>query len=207
MSMIEKHINSEPTIIISLPRSGSSMTAGIFAHHGAWYGTCKSGDKNNSKGYFENLKVKDFMIKNFGRIVHSGIPAKRGILSREDFEQLILDDGYPNDGTPWIVKFSAMYFPPWIEAFPDANVVCVRRSIDSIKNSGKKSKMLNKEEPIQPHIDMMEWAAKEYNAININYENVINGEYIEINQALLDSGLTPNKQIIDEFVEPSLKHY
>lgn len=200
-------ITTPPTIIISLPRSGSSMTAGIFAHHGAWYGICKSPDKNNPKGYYENLKAKDFMIKNFGRIVHSGIPAETGKFSREDFEQIILDDGYPNDGTPWIVKFSAMYFPPWIEAFPEANVVCVRRNKQSIIESGKKSKMLVKEEPIDPHIEMMEWAAREYDAININFENIISGDYTEIELALKEAGLEPDHRIIDDFVDPKLKHY
>ena len=200
-------ITTPPTIIISLPRSGSSMTAGIFAQHGAWCGTCKNGDKNNPKGYYENLKVKNFMINNFGRIVHSGIPAETGKFSREDFEKIVLDDGYPNDGTPWIVKFSAMYFPPWIEAFPKANVVCVRRNRQSIINSGKKSKMLTKEKPIDPHIEMMNWAAQEYNAISINFENLINGEFSEIKLALQEAGLEPDEKIINNFVDPKLKHF
>lgn len=200
-------ITTPPTLIISLPRSGSSMTSGIFAHHGAWTGSCRGPDKNNPKGYFENLRAKDFMIKKFGRIVHKGEAAQKGVVDPEEIEQVILDDGYPNDGTPWVVKFSAMYFLPWIEAFPDANVVCVWRNIDSIINSGKNSKMLTKEEPIEPHIIMMKWAKNNYNAVNVNYENIVSGHYDEIYTALQNANITPQKEIIDSFVDPSLKNY
>lgn len=34
------------------------MTAGLFAHHGAWVGPSLRADRNNPRGYFESLALK-----------------------------------------------------------------------------------------------------------------------------------------------------
>jgi hypothetical protein len=200
-------ISTSPILIISLPRSGSSLTAGIFAQHGVWTGHCKSGDNKNPKGYFENLKVKHFMIKKFGRIVHAGIPADNTKTSRHELEKLILEDGYPNNNQKWLVKFSALYLPPWIEHFPNAHIIIVRRNVESIKQSGKQSGMLVKEKPIPAHLSMMEWAENNFNTSTVHFENLINQDFSEIKQALKDVGIEPKEDIIKKFVNPKLAHF
>lgn len=39
-------------------RSGTSLTTGLIAHHGAWVGPSLRADRNNPRGYFESLALK-----------------------------------------------------------------------------------------------------------------------------------------------------
>jgi hypothetical protein len=51
-----------PSIFVTgASRSGTSMTAGLIAHHGAWCGPSLEADAKNPRGYFESLALKQQM--------------------------------------------------------------------------------------------------------------------------------------------------
>jgi len=56
-------MRDDPILIASPPRSGSSLTAGLLHWAGLFGGSMKVGDRWNKKGYFENLRVRDILIR------------------------------------------------------------------------------------------------------------------------------------------------
>ena len=53
----------EPILIVSAPRSGSSLLSYILNESGVQIGICKQGDEFNLKGYFENIRIRNIIIK------------------------------------------------------------------------------------------------------------------------------------------------
>ena len=52
-----------PMLIVSPPRSGSSLLSYILNESGVQVGICKPADEFNKYGYFENLRIRDYIIK------------------------------------------------------------------------------------------------------------------------------------------------
>ena len=125
----------EPIIVLGQPRSGSSMTAGIFHHHGVWTGTCRAADDSNKKGHFENIPIRNLLIGTHKAIVHKGVVAQKIAGFREQVLQHISNDGYT--GGPWLWKGSTMYWPAFFEFEP--KFVVVNRPREQIFKSCRNS--------------------------------------------------------------------
>lgn len=114
------------------------MVAGLLALSGAWTGQTLAGDPHNPKGYFENLALREGVTK---RLLHalgcdplgiSKLPVLAELPKVEGLAEPILaaldKQGY--DGTrPWLFKDAktALLWPIWRDAFPNARWVVVRR--------------------------------------------------------------------------------
>lgn len=193
----------DPIIIISLPRSGSSMTAGIFARHGVWVGPYKDGDSRNAKGYYESLPFKQAIIKTVGKIVHKGVLAPEVKGWRQTAERILENNGY--DGGPWLVKHSAMYYPIWHEFSP--KFICVRRNVESVKKSGKASGYLTNAAAIQPHVEAMDYVRDHLGGVDVFTDEVVYGNFESLRRAFDHAGISFVPGIADDFVEPNLWHY
>lgn len=192
---------TDPIIIVSMPRSGSSMTAGIFAKHGVWVGPARKGDRYNAKGYFESLPFKELLIKHAGRIAPAGKLAKPVQGWREIAENTIAKHGYT--GGPWLVKHSAMYYPVWHE-FPNAKYICVRRDADEVMRSGKQSGFFRADDAVQPHIEALDYCRDVLGGVDVDTAAVVAGDYSTLHKAFAYVGLEFDATIVDEFVDPSL---
>lgn len=195
-------LKSRPIIIISMPRSGSSMTAGIFHKHGVWVGPYHKGDKTNAKGHFEGLPIKDLIKRRVGAIVNKGILAEQHRGFKHELLRILEEHNYSN---PWLFKCSAMYYPLFLDFEP--HFICVRRDVNSIIASGKKTKFFVNEDAVQPHIDAMDAVVKHHNGVSVYTDEIIKGDYSSLQWALESCGLQMDKAIVDEFVDPSLWHY
>ena len=117
-------------VIVGLSRSGTSMTAGLFAIHGVWVGRTRTPDDYNAKGYFENLDYKEALLKHYEREEHKR-PKKPGP-AWEEFKRLIPADH------PWLMKFGVWYERDIPKEFPR---LVVRRPIDQIQQSRKRMRL------------------------------------------------------------------
>ena len=52
-----------PILVTGLPRSGTSMVAGILAEIGIFTGPTIAGGESNPKGFFENEAIREGIIK------------------------------------------------------------------------------------------------------------------------------------------------
>lgn len=202
-----------PLLIISCSRSGSSMVAGIFARHGWWVGTCRPPDRFNAKGYYENLPVKHCMKRYFGDNIHEANKGKVYDIKREKasgfkrmVERVIRNDGYADDGGPWLVKFGALYWRPWRRCFPACTTLCLFRDAGAIKASGRRSFKVTQERIDAQRGIMME-AEEDSGAFHVDYEQLIRGNYSQLVPVFAKEGVEMKIACIRSFIDPSLCHF
>lgn len=190
----------DPIVILAMPRSGSSMTAGIFSKHGVWTGRTHPGSTPNPKGYFENLDFKEDLIRRYGRLAQTTSPATHC----DGFAQFVRRTA--PEGKKWLVKHSAMYRKAWDEFSP--KFVCVRRRIDGLLGSNRKSGFLGTRDDvemrkiIEAHNEQMDIAVSLQGGMNVYPDEWIEGNYESIEKALEFCGIEPNRSVIEDFVEP-----
>lgn len=185
----------EPIVILAMPRSGSSMTAGIFHQHGCWEGLCNTKSGYNPKGYHENLDVKAILIRRYGRLAQGTIPAPPG----DGFKHEILKI---NPQGRWFVKHSAMYRQAWHEFSP--KFICVRRKTEGLIGSNKSTNFMGTRDEdrlkliIDAHNEQMDLSE----GVNVYTDQLIDGDYSSIIEALESCDIEPDVEKIDDFVEP-----
>lgn len=129
----------DPIIVTGLPRSGTSLVTGILAICGAWAGNTPAPDPHNRKGTFENVAIRENLIKPY-LLMHMADPLGLDPLPtvatdplidpckwREMVNKTIQRQGY--DDGPWVLKDAkiALMWRMWADAFPAAKWVLVRR--------------------------------------------------------------------------------
>lgn len=194
---------NEPILVMAMPRSGSSMVAGLFAAHGVWVGTYWPGDQWNAKGHFENVPIRNALKERFGKIVGTGEPADPVDGWRDKCLGLIRGDGY--DGGPWLFKGTAMYWPLWGEFSP--RWVCVRRSLDAIRSSGEASGMLRgvSDAALQAHVDALDHIRDDLGGVDVDTSALVGeGDYSTLERAFEHCGIEMDPEIVDEFIDPGL---
>ena len=102
-----------PLFILGLPRSGTSLVAGMLKKMGFWCGSTVAGDGNNPKGYFEHSHIRETVIKKQLRDLGcdplgvsklpelESLPIDGGL--RKTIFTLVKRDGY-RDQRPWFYK-------------------------------------------------------------------------------------------------------
>ncbi len=134
--------------IIGCPRSGTSITAGIAHLCGAFMGECGGPSPYNAKGFFENLRIREEVIKPVLRglgiddvcqdILDSPadfpeevVDAKASII-RESLLRILSDEGWRGEG--WVVKEPkiVLLWQFFKKAFPSASWLIVRRDREAI---------------------------------------------------------------------------
>lgn len=197
----------EPIIVLGTPRSGSSMTAGIFAEHGVWAGTCRPPSKHNAKGHFENVVIKKTIIQTQGAIVTEGRLAQQLPKFKMAVLTAIANDGYA--GGDWLWKGSALYWPAFYEFCPKW-VTCKRPS-EQIFASCRSSRIFGRYlsdarlmEIIELHREQMDYLKNKKGAFEVDTYAVAQGDYSSIELALKGCGVEPSYKLIDSFVDSSL---
>ena len=197
----------DPIIILGTPRSGSSMTAGIFAEHGVWTGICRPPNQHNAKGHFENTAIKKVIIQMQGAIVHSGKLAERLPEFKDAVLAAVSRDNYT--GGDWLWKGSALYWPAFYQ-FQPKWVLCNRPSdqiFASCRSSGIFGKALSDGElrqNIEFHKKQMDYLKDNAGAFEVDTYEVAQGNYDSIELALAGCGIEPDRNVIDGFVDKSL---
>lgn len=203
----------DPILIMALPRSGSSMTAGIFAAHGVWVGRHNREGRRNVKGSFEGKAVRNAVIHTFGRgHVVAGLPCAQTPGFRAAIERAVTADGY--ESGPWLWKGSAMYWPAWFE-FPDAKwIVCRRDAEASVKSAlmppyvyGKNCARWEARRIVQAHNRELDKIVKLFGAPEVDTEAVAHGDFLTIELALERCGIRPDRKLIEDFVDPTMWHF
>ena len=203
----------DPIIILACPRSGSSMTAGLFHHHGVWSGTSRGGNENNPKGYFEHTLLKKQLKKEWGLDLFklSINPPEY----KEDFKdkvKIILEkDGYPNG--KWLYKHSALYWRAWGDFKP--KYILVRRDLDQTVQSNidvgfHRGKWSRDEltEIMKAHHREMDIVEKEHGGCNVYTDELVQGNYTSLEKALSYAEIDFNPQMTKDFITPAYwKHH
>lgn len=187
------------------------MTAGIFARHGLWMGTCKNGDALNPKGHFEGLAIKKVMKARYPEVPAEGFAEPEPILKPAILDAL-KGDGW--QGEQWGYKCTALYAPALLAAFPEAHIVVVLRDPRSVFASTRSTNMLSGRmsddelrDNIIKHQTYMSHLVDNEGALPVYTDDVIDGDFTSIMAALEGCGFDPDPDVIGDFVEPRHWHY
>lgn len=132
-----------PILITGLPRSGTSMVAGILTKLGVFTGPTVPGSEANPEGFFENIIIREQIIK---KLLNAGGFCPLGVRSlppgnfnreftfdggrslKDTLQRIISSQGYPTD-LPWLYKDAklTLLWRIFNSQFPDALWVVVRR--------------------------------------------------------------------------------
>jgi len=191
--------------MLTTGRSGSSMFAGIFHHHGVFTGRNQAGDKFNEKGHFENLDIKIRMKNRFGFDLLGSFPEYDPDWSSQ-VNTILHQQGYR--GGPWLMKTGALYYNIWQDYRP--KFLKVRRNIDSILASYQgtfylKSKYTPEEieKIIRRQMDLLHTLPGCW----LDYELALKGDFSQLEDAFIWCGLSFDPGIADSFIDTTLRHF
>jgi len=211
----------DPILITGCARSGTSMTAGIMDHCGAFGGRTIPGGHANPKGFFENREIRENLLKPYlilcgaDPMGQKPLPELHHLLPLENLrakvETVIKYHGY-KDG-PWYYKGAklCLVWPIWHKAFPDAKWVIVRRNDEDIINSCMKTGFMRAyrdPEGWQKWIDHHKKRFEEMKEIGLQVREVwptkfVEGDHSEIRETVEWLGLTFDEKIVEEIVVPN----
>lgn len=194
-----------------MPRSGSSMTAGIFAAHGVWFGHCTEAGPANPKGFFENTAIKRELKQRYGVLTlardQTDFERNPEVKPHDDFAIVVLNvlkvQGWT--GGPWAYKMSALYRDAWAHFKP--KYVGVRRK-NVVEANLKRQEMFGTTDParVTRMVDMHNAIIDECEVI-VKTDEVVAGDYTSLEMAFDYCGLAFDPALAQAFVEPDLWHH
>ena len=126
---MENRLLSRPILITGLARSGTSLVAGLISACGAWSGTTVPGNKENIKGYYEHINLRENVNKALLKKLGCDPLGVRSLPptvlpEEEDFKKIVLEilehDGYKSKA-PWMFK-DALTLALLPKAFPECHL-------------------------------------------------------------------------------------
>ena len=186
-----------PLLIASLPRSGSSCVAGLFYINGYGCGRSRPPDRHNAKGYYEDLDVKAVFKKAYGS-GHDGKVAepKPGLAEKIRAAPKV-------NKTPWFIKFGSWYLPAMLDAYPDSPILFVRRDLDSIRASGRRSFRVT-EPRIKTHLEMVDRFSDREMVFTVDFERILALDFKQLDNVFALHLVSPDIPKMEAFVDPKL---
>ena len=182
------------------------MTAGLFAEHGVWTGSCREPSKWNPKGFFENIPLKHILKRRWPLFIADGKMPRPQDGFRDEITEAVLNDGYTYG--KWLMKHSALYWPVWHEWSP--KWVCVRRDKDAIFRSCRESKMLaprHDDEHLRRVIEMHDQEMDKAGGPNVYTDQVVKGDLGSLKEAMSHCGIEMDEDKVKAFVNPKHWHH
>lgn len=224
-----------PILITGCARSGTSMAAGMINMCGAFGGKMSGPTRNNEKGMFENVTIRNTVLKPYLREIGADpmgqfpLPDIKTLNIpcdwQEHVESIIRQEGYSSG--PWMYKGAKMCltWPVWGYAFPSAKWVIVRRQTDDIVASCIRTNFMRafgretfrKAIGAKTEKEGWSWWVKQHEkrfneminkGLNVKViwpERMVRGDYGEIYDLIEWLGLKWNSKVLS-FVDPKLWH-
>jgi len=200
------------------------MTAGIVHFCGAWGGHTCGSTQWNKKGQFENLQIRELIIKPYLRSMgvdplgQDPLPDVNNLMPCPDLarriEFILKTQDY--HGQRWFFKGAKMclIWPVFHAAFPDAKWLIVRRDDEDIVNSCLRTRFMHKREGIDgwsAWVDehkkrFAEMLDSEMQAREVWPKKFLENDFAEMRSAIDWLGLEWNENRVRDFIDPKLFH-
>jgi len=179
--------------IVGQSRSGTSMTAGLFAAHGVWFGRCKPADWHNLKGYFEHMDI----VRRAGSGDLTDWP--------DAWWWTMEAEGYR--AGPWAIKKGPAAWP-WIRPLKPAVVVTTKRPADQILRSRMRTFPDNTHQKrtmarVQARVERV-LAEVSCPVVRVDTAQLAAGDYAAILPAFEILGVAFDPAVAADWIEPAL---
>ena len=219
-----------PIFITGVPRSGTSMTAGILAEFGVFTGATVPPGVSNPKGFFENVEIRESVLKGILKASHF-CPLGVKSLPPEDFigkfnfgdgkslkdilRTILTKQGYLESQT-WLYKdpkLSLVWRIFNIE-FPNALWITVRRNRHNVIRSCLRTHFMARhsenEEFWYDFVSLYEKRLDQLNksvgrVVEVNTDQLVKGDYKPIQEVSKNFGISFSEEKIDKFI--SIEHW
>ncbi|MGB5325383.1 MAG: sulfotransferase [Pseudomonadales bacterium] len=216
----------KPLFILGLPRSGTSMVAGMLKKSGFWCGTTVVGDRNNPKGYFEHVQIREKLVKEILReqgcdelgVRDAPDLAKLHTVHdiRRELKKILRDDGYRGN-RPWLYKDAklTLLWPLFAKAFPGASWLYVSRDLESFIDSCMRTRFMRQHSEDRDYwagfaqrylcrIDVLKASGE--NFLEIHAPDILACNYAMLGAVLENYGLPLDEKKLNRFVESRFWH-
>lgn len=196
-------------LITGLPRSGTSLVSGIFSACGADFGDVCGPTAYNTKGQFENNRIRDKCIKRilcdngFDRLGKDPIPHES-----EDFDNTIISEdlGVEAFKDPKLL----LVWRVWERSFPDAKWIIVNRDYKSTVASISKVHWFNDTAisllAMQYELYKAELSMSVRCAFDVWTDDIIDGDFTIVRKVVESCGYHWNHDAVIKWVDNSLWH-
>jgi hypothetical protein len=208
------------------------MVAGIIHACGAYGGPkpLKSPNRWNRKGMFENVGIRNSIVKPFLRSIGADPMGQRPlpdmrVISEFASNQQFVEEwrnrvlsamSLPDENPVWFYKGAKMclMWPIWANAFPDARWLIVRRPDRDIARSCVRTSFMRKWGNFDGWLRWVAHHKLQFGAMKtclqdvteVHSDAIIAGEYDALEEFVRRAGLVWRKKAVDGFVDPSLFH-
>lgn len=182
-------------VVLTAPRSGSSLVCRILAAHGFNFGECIPGNIHNPHGYYENIAL-NAMMKRAGKI-SAGHWVEAPEWWAVESAKIIHEQGIT------AVKSNVLRAPLWGSYSPE--FLIVKRNADHVVESNKTSGMLSAE-VLQPQIDAVDQLCKIGKAF-CEPDHFFNGYYGGLPRLLNLMGIQFDRSLADSLLDRALWHH
>lgn len=176
-------------------RSGTSLTAGLLAKHGVFWGepSCRPlPDQYNPRGYFEHtelsrrIKTDDF----------TDWP--------EAWWRALEADGW-NGKTPWGVKRGPRAWP-WVRILEPSLVIVTQRPHGQVQASRARWTGRKNLHDMHVQVELLQKVLDEVACpvVRVNTHQLIRGRYRQIKKAFRQLGVSFDKRIAENWIDPTL---
>ena len=182
------------------------MVAGVFRNHGVFAGKCLGVTPKIPTGAVENIGLKAILKNDYPLGLDTIKLFREGF--RAKIEAILEDEGYV-DG-PWMAKHAAVYWKVWDEFNP--KFVCIKRDYHSVIRSNTESGMAGIKgqalvDAYNLNIEQMEEVRRLYDAVTVDANEVVMGDYSSLENAFEFCGLEFDEGKANEIVNPKHWHY
>jgi hypothetical protein len=217
---------NQPIFIVGIPRSGTSIIAGMLGICGVWYGQTLSATGANPVGFFENRNLRNHVIKPILKRLNCDTLGVRSLPALESLQPipnlaevifaLISNEGYSNI-YPWLFKEPklSLIWPIFMHSFPKARWVIVRRNSSDIVRSCLETDFM-----AQHSSDPLFWESFVNNylerlsrlKVNIDFyreiwpDDLVNGSFGSAQALVHDLGLNWREEEITDFINKDYWH-
>jgi len=214
----------DPILITGASRSGVSMTAGIVYFCGAFGGEVCGTKGNDGAGMFGNIPVRDSIMTPYFKQIKADLMGQYPLpnsdslvpapLLKTIFEFEMKRQGCGEDSIAFYKDFRlCLVWPIWHAAFPSARWVVVRRKEEDVVASCLKTGYMKayKSEPgwsmwLGEYLNRFERMRDAgLNVVEVWPTKFVEGDFIEIKDAIDKLGLKWEEERIANFLNPEIE--
>ncbi len=226
--MLNFENKTNPILITGIPRSGTSLVAGIIDICGAYGGEMIGACAANKKGMFENRTIRDDICKPYLSSIGADVKGQDPLPDMSKMQELkygfisnwrkrvLSATGIDDETQVWFYKGAKMclMWPVWHLAFPEARWIVVRRNSEKIIDSCLRTPFMNAyktRENWQKWVDVhlerfQEMKENNLKIFEIDSNGVVNGDFEQIKLFIQNSGLIWKEKEIQDFISKDLWH-